>query len=56
MNVEVLSDEGKEIELKETEEGALKSAADLGIEFRRESQEELEEAEEIQGIEVETDV
>ncbi len=33
LNVEVLSGEGKEIELKETEEGALKTAADLGIDF-----------------------
>jgi len=33
LNVEVVSGKGKEIELKETEEGALKAAADLAIGF-----------------------
>jgi len=36
LNVEVLSNEGKEIELKGVEESSLKTAEDLGIDFRSE--------------------
>lgn len=54
LNVEVLSDEGKEIELKEPDEGALKAAAELGIDFRNEMVEE--ETEGVTGLRTEADV
>jgi len=53
LNVEVLSDEGKEIELKEVDEGALKTAAELGIDFRNEMVEE--EAEGVAGLRTEAE-
>jgi len=50
----VLSDEGKEIELKEADEGALKTAAELGIDFRNEMVEE--ETDGIKGLRTEAEV
>ncbi|MCL5292320.1 MAG: DNA-directed RNA polymerase subunit beta, partial [Actinobacteria bacterium] len=48
LNVEVLSEEGKEIELKEVEEDIFKTAEDLGIDLRGQlaAAEEVGEAEE----------
>ena len=72
LNVEVISGKGKEIELKETKEGTLKAAADLGIGFpgekvvkeidgtvealRGKKTEKLEDAEKVEEVEVESDV
>jgi DNA-directed RNA polymerase subunit beta len=57
LNVEVLSNQGKEIELKEVEEGALKTAEDLGIDFHGELVEEEETKTETEAeAEVETEL
>jgi len=44
LNVEVLSDEGEEIELKEKEEDVFKTAEELGIDLRGEPEPEAEES------------
>ncbi|MEW6188969.1 MAG: DNA-directed RNA polymerase subunit beta [Actinomycetota bacterium] len=44
LDVEVLSDEGKEIELKEKEEDVFKTAEELGIDLRGEPEPEAEES------------
>ena len=55
LNVEVLSEEGKEIDVEHSEDEIMKTVEELGIDLHRDENFEKEEVKEAMGLETESE-